>query len=259
MSSFRFYSTILLCLLWVSSAQAHPAKESSDSTKVKVRKKSSLNDTWYYGAEPNKRYTIDTSIAQLHRFDLVHRDGAEYFNLGNTGNAAYPIIFGTIPAIGFNMGFRQFDLYRYSLDSVRYYQVIRPYTELFYSIGSANEQIFQGRFANSHKTTFLYGVEFRRINSKGTYGNQHALDNGFNLYGIYNSKNKRFGIQTDLIYNTFEVNENGGLATDIFFKDTVLFTKSLATIKLTNAQLSYEEINWFLKGTYNIGDRKSVV
>ena len=245
----------ILCLICIGWLQANPTIGSSDSTKVKVRRKSSLNDTWYYGAEPNKRYTIDTSIAQLHRFDIVHRDGTEYFNLGNTGSAAYPIVFGNTPTIGFNMGFRQFDLYRYNLDSVRYYQVIRPYTELFYGIGSANEQVFQGRFANSHKTTFLYGVDFRRSNSKGTFSNQRALDNCFNLYGIYNSKNKRFGIQTDLLYNSFEVNENGGLATDIFFKDTILFTKSLAPTKLINAQLSYQEINWFLKGSYNIGKK----
>ena len=219
----------------------------------KVRKRSTLNDTWYYGSEPNKRYLIDSSIFQLHRYDVVRRDGEEYFNMGNTGTAAYPVIFNPATAVGFNMGFRQFDAYRYSKDSIRYYQVIRPYAELFYSLGITNEQVIQGRFANSHKVGILYGVDFRRINSKGTYDNQKALDNGFSLYGVYTSKNKRLNIETDLIYNSFVVNENGGLTQDVFFKDTTFFTKSLAPHYLNAAILNYNEIDWFLKGSYNLG------
>lgn len=222
---------------------------------VKARKKSTLNDTWFYGFEPNKHSLIDTSISQLHRFDIVHRDGPEYFNLGNTGTAAYPLVFNPSPNVGFNMGFHQFDAYRYQKDSVRYYQVIRPYAEIFYSIGIANEQVFQGRFANSYKNRFFYGVDFRRINSRGTYTNQKAVDNGFNLYGIYNSKNKEFNIQSDLIFNSFVSGENGGLARDIIYKDSALFQKSLAPVNLQSAQLNYKEVDWFLKATYNLGKK----
>jgi hypothetical protein len=114
-----------------------------DTTKIKVRKKSSLNDTWYYGSEPNKRAIIDTSIFQLHRYDVVRGDGPESFNLGNTGTAAYPLVFNPSPGVGFNMGFHQFDVYHYQKDSVRYYQVIRPYAEIFYSLGITNEQVFR--------------------------------------------------------------------------------------------------------------------
>ena len=233
---------------------------STDSMKVrpdtiKVRKKSSLNDTWYYASEPNKRYIIDTAISQLHRYDVVRRDGAEYFNMGNTGTAAYPLVFNPSPNVGFNMGFRQFDVYKNQKDSVRYYQVIRPYVEIFYSLGITNEQIFQGRFANSHKKTFMYGVDFRRINSRGIYTNQKALNNGFNLYGIYNSKNKQLNIQTDLIYNSFVTGENGGLARDIIFKDSAVFQKTLAPVNLQAGQINYKEINWFLKGSYGVGKK----
>ena len=230
-------------------------KVKQDTTKTKVRKKSSLNDTWYYGSEPNKRSIIDTSIFQLHRYDGVRGDGPESFNMGNTGTAAYPLVFNPAPGVGFNMGFHQFDAYHYQKDSVRYYQVIRPYAEIFYSLGITNEQVFRGRFANSHKNNFMYGVDFRRSNSKGTYNNQKAVDNGFNLYGIYNSKNKQLSFQTDLIYNAFAVGENGGLARDIIFKDSTLFQKTLAPVNLLSGQLNYKEINWFLKASYGIGKK----
>jgi hypothetical protein len=220
-----------------------------------ARRKSSLNDTWYLGSEPNKRYLIDTGIAKMHYYDVARRDGAEYFHLGNAGSETYPLVFNPASNVGFNMGFRQFDAYRYRQDSIRYYQVIRPYAEIFYYLGINKDQIFQGRFANSHKSGIFYGVDFRRMNSNGTYSNQKALDNGFSLYGVYNTKNKAFNIETDLIYNSFIVQENGGLATDIFFKDTSVLTKSLAPINLTQAVLNYNEIDWFLKASYGIGKK----
>ena len=228
-----------------------------DTTAAKpVRKKSSQNDTWYYGGEPNKRYMIDTSIAKLHYYDVARRDGAEYFNLGNTGTETYSTVFNPAPTVGFNMGFHQFDAYRYSKDSIRYYQVIRPYAEIFYDLTINKEQVFVGRFANVHKKSgLLYGVEFRRINSPGTYTNQKAIDNGFSLYGVYNSKSRVFDFETDLIYNSFVVQENGGLDSDVFFKYTPFLTKTLAPTNLASAILNYNEVDWFLKAGYNIGKK----
>ncbi len=219
------------------------------------RKRSTLNDTWYYGFEPNRRFLIDSSIFQLHRFDVVRGDGPEYFHLGNMGTGAYPLVFNPSPAVGFNMGFHQFDAYRYQKDSIRYYQVIRPYAEIFYSLGINKDQLFKGRFANSHKNGLMYGVEFRRINSPGLYNRQRAIDNGFSLYAIYNSKNRQWGIETDMIFNSYLVQENGGLSRDIFFKDSALFQKSLAPVNLQYAGLQYRELSWYLKGTYGIGKK----
>ena len=225
-----------------------------DTTARKpARKKSSLNDTWFYGSEPNKHYIIDTSISVMNYYDVARRDGAEYFNLGNIGSETYSQVFNPSPNVGFNMGFRQYDAYRYSLDSIRYYQVIRPYAEIFYYLGINKDQLFQGKFANSHKSGIMYGADFRRINSNGTYTNQKTTDNGFALYGIYNTKNRALNIETDFIYNSFVAQENGGVDSNIF--NSVILTKSLAPVKMTQAVLNYNEIDWFLKASYNIGQK----
>jgi hypothetical protein len=235
-----------------------PVATDTAAPKNNGRLRSTLNDTWYYAGEPNKHYLIDSSISQLHRYDIVHRDGPEYFNMGNTGTEAYSTVFNPSPTIGFNMGFHQFDPYTYTKDSIRYYQVIRPYAEIFYDLSIKKEQVFEGRFANFHKKTgILYGVDFHRINSPGTYANQKALDNGFSLYGIYNSKSRVFNIETDLIYNSFIVQENGGLTSDIFYNGTSssFLSQDLVPVNLNNAVLNYNEINWFLKGSYNVGKK----
>jgi hypothetical protein len=214
---------------------------------------STKNDTWFIGSEPEKRYVIDSSIFHIEEYNEVQRNGIEYANAGNTGTAAYPLVFSIKKNAGLNLGYNQFDVYRYSKDSARYYQVIRPYTELSIIIGLRNEQMFQGRFANQHKGLIYYGVDFRRISSKGAYTNQKALDNSFNLYGIFNSRNKHWSVQTDLIYNSFVVQENGGVPISPF--DSVFFRKLLTPVTLNAALNNYRQIDFYLKSSYSIGKK----
>lgn len=121
-------------------------------------------------ADPGKHFIIDSSIFHIEDFNVVQRSsGREYANLGNSGTAAYPLVFDINRSTGFNLGYNQFDVYRYHKDSVKYYQVIRPYAELSMVIGLKNEQVFQGNFANQHKGIIFYGVEFRRIFERTLY------------------------------------------------------------------------------------------
>ena len=70
--------------------------------------------------------------------------------------------------------------------------------------GLNKENVITAKFANQHKKMFLYGVDFRRIASPGTYGSQNTDINGFNLYGIFNSKNKHWNIEADLVFNSIK-------------------------------------------------------
>jgi len=227
-----------------------------DSVQSLITKRmvpSTKNDTWYLNAEPEKHYVIDSTIFHIEEYNEIQRNGIEYAHTGNTGTAAYPLVFSPNRSSGFNLGYNQYDLYRYCKDSVRYYQVIRPYTELSIMIGLKNEQMFQGRFANQHKGIIFYGVDFRRISSKGIYNNQKALDNSFNLYGIFNSKNKHWNVQTDLIFNSIKVGENGGVPISPF--DSSFFQKTLVPVSLPSANNNYQNIDFYLKGSYNVGKK----
>lgn len=226
---------------------------SSPEDSAKTKRPSTKNDTWFLAAEPDKHYIIDTSITNLEEYNFVQRSGKEYLHTGNTGTAAYPLVFEHNRSVGFNPGYNQFNLYRYHIDSVRYYQVIRPYAELSMIIGLNNEQLFQGKFAHTIKDVFSYGVDFTRIFSRGTYQSQRANDNGFNLYGIYNSKNKHWNVQADFILNNNKVQENGGVRADPF--DGSYFQKKLVPVAVTTAENHYRQIDFHLKSSYNIGKK----
>ena len=227
-----------------------------DSVQSLITKRmvpSTKNDTWFLNAEPDKHYVIDSSIFGIQYYNEAQRNGIEYANAGNTGTAAYPLVFSPNKSTSFNLGYNQYDLYRYTKDSAKYYQVIRPYTELMIMIGLKNEQMFQGKFANQHKGIIFYGVDFRRISSKGIYNNQKALDNSFNLYGIFNSKDKHWNVQTDLIFNSFKVQEHGGVPISPF--DSSFFQKTLVPTMLGAANNNYQNIDFYLKGSYCVGKK----
>ena len=214
-AEFCLKTLLLFCL---STLSLHSFSSPADSTSTiksgdttgkapKPKKPSTMNDTWYHGAEAEKHYIIDSTIYRIQQYNVIQRDGIEYENLGNTGTAAFPLVFTPDGTLGFNVGYNQFDIYKYKLDSVQYYKVVRPYVEVTMDIGMNYEQVFAAKLANNYKDLISYGVDFTRLFSTGTYASQRANDNGFSLYGIYNSKNKRWNIKTDLLFNSFKVSE----------------------------------------------------
>lgn len=240
-------SAYLFISSWLISAFAFVS--ANDSTSL--NKVSSRNDTWFNCHEPDKNYSIDSTIYNLEEYNFIQRGGKEYLHIGNTGGAAYPLVFDATPSKGFTLGYQQFNIYRYHIDSIRYYRVIRPYAELSMILGLNNEQLFQGKFAHMVKNVFLYGVDFTRIFSRGIYQNQRANNNGFNLYGIYNSNNKRWNVQADLIFNQNKVQENGGVTLNPF--DSSFFQKKLVPVLTNSAENNYRQIDFHLKAAYSIG------
>lgn len=254
--------TIAICMLYVVSAfgmaNDSTAIARKDTLAVKVKKPTTMNDTWYHGDEPDVRYIIDSSIFNFEQYNPIQKTGTgiEYTNAGNSGSAAFPLVYSADKSTGFNTGYNQFDLYRYAKDSVKYYQVVRPYTEILMMIGLKKEFMFQGKFANQHKNMVFYGVEFTRISSLGQYSRAQTNNNGFNLYGIYKSKNKHWNLQADLIFNNTKNQENGGVTGDVF--DSALFRNNLATTRLTQAENLYRQTDFYAKASYIAGKKYDV-
>lgn len=225
-----------------------PAIGSPDSTSVK---KSSSYDRWFLAEDPEWRFSIDTSIFNIEEYNHCQRDGIEYAHLGNLGSPAYPIVFQQPVSKGFSEGMNAFDVYRFKPDSIRYYHVKRPYTQIMYVIGLGNEQRFNGRFANRYKEIIYYGVEYDRLYSKGAYPNQQSNHNGFSLYALFHSPDRHWDAKTNLLFNDFQMGENGGLAYDIFSADSTPLSSSLSQVNLTAGKNRYNEITFQFSGNYN--------
>ena len=222
----------------------------ADGDSIKIKKPSTKNDTWYYANETDNHHAIDSTILHMEEYNVVQRDGIEYLNMGNTGSAAYPTVYSIDKHMGFSAGYNQYNIYKYERDSIKHYQVIRPYTEVSLMFGLNKENVITAKFANQHKKMIFYGVDFTRIASGGTYGSQQTNINGFNLYAVYKSKNLHWNIAADMIFNSIKNNENGGVMTNPF--DSFFFKKTEVPVRDT-AVNNYRQIDFYLTTTYSIG------
>ncbi len=242
---------LLAAFIWLNPIFLKAQTEAEQAPK-------SQNDTWYYFPSPDVHYGIDSSIINIEEFNAMQRPGREYLNIGNTGSAAFPLVFSPFQVKGFNTGYNQFEAYQYRFDSVRMYQVMRPYSQIGYLVGQRVEQYFNGKFAAQHKQRFQYGVNFTRFNSRGAYQNQSTNVNGFSLYGNYTPRTNSFSLQTIMVFNSAQVKENGGVTQDVFAPNAALFSKELAQVQLSNGFNNYQEIKWMLRGAYHIGQKREV-
>jgi hypothetical protein len=224
------------------------------SQEAPGRRSESLNDTWVHYANPDVRYGIDSTIVNLEEYNGMQRPGSEYLNVGNTGSAAYPLVFSPFRFKGFQVGFNQFEAYRYTFDSTRIYKVMRPYSQLQYIVGQRAEQMFNGKFAGQmFKEKLQFGVDFTRYNSRGGYINQSTNVNGFTLYGFYEPQKRNYSFQTILLLNLAQVKENGGVDVDVFANGNSFFSKKLVPVRLETAKNNYSEVRWMAKGAYHLG------
>ncbi len=224
----------------------------TDTLKKKI---STKNDTYFYNNQEDIRHGIDTAIHQLHRYNYIYNDGIENLHIGNTGSAAYSVIYTPSKYTGFDLGFKQHQLYAYFKDSIKYYQVLRPYTELGLYFGMNKETVVNVKFANSHKKTIFYGFDFSRISSPGSYSHQYNQTNGFVLYGKYNSKNNFFELGTDIVFNQYAANENGGTKSNYLQQDTTFFKTVLSPINTSNATTTNSTLDWYINTALKLGKK----
>lgn len=209
---------------------------------------------YYYVNAPEQLHNFDTTINNIEEYNFVQRATDEYINLGNIGTAAFPLLIKPYIPSGFQNGIRMYDLYWLYMDSVKMYNIKRPYSELTMNLGLRQELNFSGNHSQNLGRNFQYGISFNRINSIGYYQRQRTLGNTACLYTRYITKNKKFVSLLCFVYNGFKNQENGGLSSDIFTNATeALLTKSLADVRLSNAQSNYREVALQGSQSYEIG------
>lgn len=243
---------LLFCGFHLSvNAQKHKLRDHLDSM-------SAFKALYFTEGRPDILRGIDSTLNNIEQYNFIQRDESEYLNLGNIGTAAYPILYDPLKRRGFQAGFDPFDLYWERLDSIRYFELKRPFTELSMNIGLRQELNFSGRHSQNIKDRFNFGIHFNRIFSVGYFQRQRATDNGFSVYGRYTTKNNRFMVLTALALNSFRVQENGGVAEDFINDRTGFITKQEASVRLLNAESFYRDIHWKIGSAYRLGYKYQV-
>jgi hypothetical protein len=138
-----------------------------------------------------------------------------YANTGNIGLATRPLIFDERTYADFNLNRNSYELFEYSNNDAKYYNVKRPYTNVFFVLGPKKQkQQFQfGDVLHTQNVSprFNVGIKIRKVVSSGVYARQQANISNAMFFSSYRSKSDNYHVLGNFIFNKLITNENGGI------------------------------------------------
>ncbi len=156
----------------------------------------------------------DTSIATFHRYQSHQPWWGTH--LGNYGTAAQNAFFTPNQKIGLQLGYDAYDLYKFTLDSLKYYNTTKPYSAFSFLSGSQNQQHVEILHTQNISPSWNFSTKLRNMSSEGFYAQQKANVFSANVSSNYSSANDRYKVHFGIIYNKFKQDENGGIVSDSF-------------------------------------------
>jgi hypothetical protein len=196
--------------------------------------------------------SIDTSTLYFQQFDPVKKYDELYSTLSNIGLAHTNMVFSPSPSIDYYFTNKSFKKYIYENDQVKYFKLYQPYTELGYFLGSKKEQNFKVVFNRELIKRLTVGIDLALNNSPGPYANSKADDKRVFITGQYYTKNMRYGLIGNYLYNKLIVQENGGIIYDSIFEQNLEKDRRQIPVFLNNAQNLVKQSGFFVEQYFNL-------
>ncbi|MCC6186697.1 MAG: hypothetical protein IT256_06050 [Chitinophagaceae bacterium] len=249
MSLFKFYFFVFLLFLVTSSTNAWAQLPTSGTSKNTFGNandsagKKTNNNEWqnddayiyYTKAFSNTKLWLDTSIHQIHRRPYSQpwlRD------LGNLGSPTMNLQFTPQNPVGLSLGYHSFDAMRYNIDSLKYFNTTKPYSDFTYNLASKLEQLAQIFHTQNIKPNWNMAVNYRKINSPGYYYTQRNNHDNFFLSSHYKSLSQQYELYTGITYNKQQHDENGGIVSDTFFNNEQYADRKSIPVNFFNSSYS---------------------
>ena len=241
------------------SVAIHHRDDLADSISISFRFLDSL-----------KSNRIDSSLNDFNKFYDVP---AHYITLGNNGAAAYPVLFTPFLNPGWDPGFHEYDVYKYTLEDTRFFKTTRPYSRITYLLASGKEQLIKILLTQNIKPNWNFGFEYRLISAPGFFKTQSTSHNNYRLFSNYQGKRKRYAAYFALVGNTLSASENGGIQSDTFLAnpdhskrftiptnlggDAPTYGINVFSTKVTTGN-TYKNFTFFFRQSYDLGKKDSI-
>ncbi len=144
-------------------------------------------------------------------------DGNYYLGKGSLGHPHISIY----PTLADGLKQRlQPDLYKgyaYTLDNINFFQTLTPFSTLNYGGSLANDHSLRITHTQNILPGWNASFDYRLFNPEGVYTSSGALNNYLNATSNYFSPDSRLQASAALIWQSFTIDENGGLSNDSIF------------------------------------------
>lgn len=199
---------------------------------------------------------LDTTLTGIQQFSPIAQPRRPTVGTGLVGLAATSLLFEPVKTIGFETGFHSLDYYKFTHDDVKFYRARTPFTSLSYISAGDNVQLLKIIHSQNIKPNWNFGANFNRIGANGFYQHQRGDDLNGALFTWYHTKNKRYNVWVDAVFNTLKAEENGSI-----LKDSIIFapagnnlaTKEAEPVRFKNARQLYRDNSLMIRQSYFVG------
>jgi hypothetical protein len=154
---------------------------------------------------------IDTSHHNYQYYNPQNLPWNPSVNLGSYGLATRDLLFQPKKTIGFQSGFTALERYLLNPDSVQYFRARARYSELSAVGFFFNDQVFRARVAQNINSQWNMSVDFHSTKTDGYYLNQSYSDLKASIASWYESKNNRYNLLINGVFNRLDAMENGSI------------------------------------------------
>ncbi len=235
-----FYLFLLICsatgYAQVSTLPNGVARDTSMGNNNNDKWKSEDPKISYEHLNSVRTYYPDTAINKFHRAPFTQTWGRD---LGNLGGPVNNLFFTPEDRVGPTLGYHVYDVYRYNVDSLNFYNTRRPYSNFNYLLGSRAEQKASLMHTQNVMPNWNFAAEYRKTNSRGFYNSQRSNNDNAFLSTNYKSNNKRYVLYAGMVYNKLQTDENGGIVNQIDFDSSKYSDRR--TIKTAYQESTYSQ------------------
>lgn len=156
----------------------------------------------------------DTTLNGFEIFAPHQHFHSAALNLGNLGSSAYPVRYSERNNIFTQIGFNQYNIYRLELEDYKFYELNRPFNDLYFSPqgGQANF-VVKAKFSRNFADGVNVSLDYERIKMEGLYLSQAVKDTRF---GFAISKiSKKHELYINFLANNMNESHNGGVPVNI--------------------------------------------
>jgi len=206
-------------------------------------------------------FPLDTGLVNFENYSPINQPRNPKISLGFVGLAQRDLLFNPRKTIGFDEGLHALDAYMVNPQDINYFNARAPYTllSLFSTLGGSKEQLFKVVHTQNVKPNWNVGLIMNFNGSRGYYSTSNILaqnvsDFTAGLFTWYHSKNKRYNLLGNLLFNNLKAPETGSILKDTIFKSTQSsFNKAGEPVRLPGSFSQWKSAGLYVKQFYYIG------
>jgi hypothetical protein len=215
----------------VITLQNAPQRDTSNSKTNNKEWRDPTARVFYRYLHSDQEYVPDTSLNTFHRRQFLQ---PWYRHLGNHGSPVYNLFFTPEYRVGPTLGYHVFDVYRFNVDSLKYYNTNRPYSVFTYQLGSKQEQTAQVMHTQNILPNWNFAAQYRKLTSPGTYLIQRTNHDNASFNTHYQSPKLHYTIFAGFVYNKEQNDENGGLVNEDHLTDSSFSDRRTIRVRFQN-------------------------